>query len=181
MIGGGAVGGGTTEVLKDVGSNVLGKVGKKLVEDGVEFASALYILKNIDVPDIPQYNKSQLEEVLDIADNYKLSDDVFYNHIIDRHGYNSSYRNKSHFNSNFDIKAGIDSTLRGNNSVIKPNTQGRSGYIFEQTFSYAIGKNSKGKDLYTIKVVIDEYGNVVTAFPIKWWGEYNEFLYWKFS
>ena len=45
----------------------------------------------------------------------------------------------------------------------------------------AIGKNGKGKDLYTIKVVIDEYGNVVTAFPIKWWGEYNEFLYWKFS
>lgn len=33
----------------------------------------------------------------------------------------------------------------------------------------------------TTKVVIDEYGNVVTAFPIKWWGEYNEFLYWKFS
>lgn len=38
MIGGGAVGGGTTEVLKDVGSNVLGKVGKKLVEDGVDIA-----------------------------------------------------------------------------------------------------------------------------------------------
>lgn len=41
MIGGGAVGGGTTEVLKDVGSNVLGKVGKKLVEDGVDMALAL--------------------------------------------------------------------------------------------------------------------------------------------
>ncbi len=38
MIGGGAIGGGTTEVLKDVGSNVLGKVGKKLVEDGVDMA-----------------------------------------------------------------------------------------------------------------------------------------------
>ena len=38
MIGGGTVGGGTTEVLKDVGSNVLGKVGKKLVEDGVDMA-----------------------------------------------------------------------------------------------------------------------------------------------
>ena len=38
MIGGGAVGGGTTEVLKDVDSNVLGKVGKKLVEDGVDMA-----------------------------------------------------------------------------------------------------------------------------------------------
>jgi hypothetical protein len=35
---GGAAGGGTTEVLKDVGSNVLGKVGKKLVEDGVDMA-----------------------------------------------------------------------------------------------------------------------------------------------
>ena len=38
MIGGGAVGGGITEVFKDVGSNVLGKVGKKLVEDGVDMA-----------------------------------------------------------------------------------------------------------------------------------------------
>lgn len=38
MIGGGAIGGGTTEVLKDVGSNVLGKVGKKLVEDGADMA-----------------------------------------------------------------------------------------------------------------------------------------------
>ena len=38
LIGGGAVGGGTTEVFKDVGSNVLGKVGKKLVEDGVDMA-----------------------------------------------------------------------------------------------------------------------------------------------
>ena len=38
MIGGGAVGGGTTEVFKDVGSNVLGKVGKKLVEDGADMA-----------------------------------------------------------------------------------------------------------------------------------------------
>ena len=33
-----SVGGGTTEVLKDIGSNVLGKVGKKLVEDGVDMA-----------------------------------------------------------------------------------------------------------------------------------------------
>lgn len=33
--------------------------------------------------------------------------------------------------------------------------------------AHRLSKNSKGKDLYTIKVVIDEYGNVVTAFPIK--------------
>ena len=39
---GGAVGGGTTEVFKDVGSNVLGKVGKKLVEDGVDMGLILH-------------------------------------------------------------------------------------------------------------------------------------------
>lgn len=42
LIGGGAVGGGTTEVFKDVGSNVLGKVGKKLVEDGVDMGLILH-------------------------------------------------------------------------------------------------------------------------------------------
>lgn len=54
-------------------------------------------------------------------------------------------------------------------SVIKigPNTAGREGYIFEQTFSNPIGTNSKGKPLYTLKVVIDEAGNVITAFPKK--------------
>ena len=50
---------------------------------------------------------------------------------------------------------------------MRPNTNNRSGYIFEQTFIKGIGTNSKGKVLYTMKVVIDEIGNVVTAFPIK--------------
>ena len=35
---GGAVGGGTTELLSNVGSKVLGKVGKKVIEDGVDMA-----------------------------------------------------------------------------------------------------------------------------------------------
>jgi len=96
-----------------------------------------------------------------------LSDDTFNNHILDRHGSNSAYNNKSHFNTDFDIKAGIDSTLKGDNFIVKPNTGERSGYIFEQTFKDAIGVNSKGKPLYTLKVVIDEGGNVITAFPKK--------------
>ncbi|BBK78759.1 hypothetical protein [Clostridium butyricum] len=50
---------------------------------------------------------------------------------------------------------------------MKPNTGDRSGYIFEQTFKDAIGVNSKGKSIYTLKVVIDESGNVITAFPKK--------------
>ena len=61
----------------------------------------------------------------------------------------------------------IDSTLTGDNFIVGPNTAGREGYIFEQTFSNPIGTNSKGKPLYTLKVVIDEAGNVITAFPKK--------------
>ena len=52
---------------------------------------------------------SQFQEVFDLADNYTLSDDTFNNHILDRHGPNSTYGNKSHFNADFDIREGIDS------------------------------------------------------------------------
>lgn len=110
---------------------------------------------------------SKIQEVFNLADNYTLSDDTFNNHILDRHGPNSTYGNKSHFNADFDIREGIDSTLKGDNFVVAPNTAGREGYIFEQTFTDPIGTNSKGKTLYTLKVVIDEAGNVITAFPKK--------------
>ena len=39
---------------------------------------------------------SKFQEVFDLADNYTLSDDTFDNHILDRHGPNSTYGNKSH-------------------------------------------------------------------------------------
>jgi len=110
---------------------------------------------------------SKFQEIFDLADNYTLSDDTFDNHILDRHGPNSTYGNKSHFNADFDIRNSIDSTLTGDNFIVGPNTAGREGYIFEQTFSNPIGTNSKGKPLYTLKVVIDEAGNVITAFPKK--------------
>ena len=85
---------------------------------------------------------SKFQEVFDLADNYTLSDDTFDNHILDRHGPNSTYGNKSHFNADFDIRNGIDSTLTGDNFIVGPNTAGREGYIFEQTFSNPIGTNS---------------------------------------
>ena len=110
---------------------------------------------------------SKFQEIFDLADNYTLSDDTFDNHILDRHGPNSTYGNKSHFNADFDIRNSIDSTLTGDNFIVGPNTAGREGYIFEQTFSNPIGTNSKGKPLYTLKVVIDEARNVITAFPKK--------------
>lgn len=58
-------------------------------------------------------------------------------------------------------------------SIAEPNTCSRDGTIFEHTYDNPIGTNPKGKPLYTryhitIKVVIDESDNVVTAFPKKW-------------
>ncbi len=67
----------------------------------------------------------------------RCEDRVYTNHILERHGSNtnnSAFANKSKFNSDFDIRAGIDSTLKGNGVLVKPNTSGREGYIFEQTF-----------------------------------------------
>lgn len=122
---------------------------------------------NAEHDDVEGSKQSKLQEVFALADNYVLSDDTFNNHILHRHGPNSTYKNKSHFNADFDIKGGIDSTLKGDNFFVGPNTAGRDGYIFEQTFLTPIGVDSKGKSLSTLKVVIDEKGNVITAFPKK--------------
>ncbi|WP_434798210.1 hypothetical protein [Terrisporobacter vanillatitrophus] len=46
--------------------------------------------------------------------------------FVDRHGSSSTYKNKPSFNENFDIKSGINSTLKGRNSVVKSNTGGRT-------------------------------------------------------
>ena len=41
------------------------------------------------------------------------------------------------------------------------------GDIFELSYDNPMGINSKGKGLNTLKVVIDDKGNVITAFPKK--------------
>ncbi|MDC2864242.1 hypothetical protein [Bacillus sp. BP-3] len=106
--------------------------------------------------------------MLDVTDNYTLNNKVYTTHILEKHGSNSNnraYANKSKFNSNFDIRAGIDSTLKGIGVLVKPNTSGREGYIFEQTFRQPIGIKTNGRPINTLKVVIEKKGNVITAFP----------------
>ena len=119
-----------------------------------------------DVPPVGGED-SIFREIFEKADNYTLNEEVYKKHIHERHGFNSRYNNKPRFNKGFNIKNGIESTLKGDNFVLRPNTGGRGGYIFEQTFNNPIGTSTKGKPLYTMKVVIDESGNVITAFPKK--------------
>lgn len=52
-------------------------------------------------------------------------------------------------------------------SNIKQNTKGRGDYIFELKYDIPIWIDNRGKDINTLKVVIDEFGNITTAYPIK--------------
>lgn len=108
---------------------------------------------------------SKLAEVDQTAKNSTLSDETYSNHILDRHGPNSTVAKKSVFNSSFDIRQGISDTLSSPNSLIRPNSFGRSGYIFENTYENPIGINKFGSPINTLKVVLGEDGSVITAFP----------------
>lgn len=119
---------------------------------------------------------SELARASEVANNYKLTDEQFNDHILKRHGPNSNYNNRDHFNDGFDIKKGIDDTLHEDSTIISANPPTtdkagniieRSGYNFEKTYDTPIGTSPDGKPLYTLKVVIDENGNVITAFPKK--------------
>ena len=79
---------------------------------------------------------------------------------------NTKLRNKSKFIKNFDIKKAIKETLTDSKSIVSLNTNGRKGFIFIKNFGEKIGTEG-GKSLNRMKVVIDEYGKVVTAYPIK--------------
>lgn len=96
---------------------------------------------------------------------YTLSSATFKDRILAKHGPDSKYNNKPHFDSGFDIKSGIDSTLTSNHSRVSPTTAGRKGTIYEQSYSNPIGTNCKGNPASTLKVIVGEDENVVTAFP----------------
>lgn len=108
---------------------------------------------------------SRLQDAADAAKHYNLSDERYVDHIIREHGPSSTMPNKTKFNTDFDIKTGIDDTLHSDSSIIKSNTQNRAGYIFEKTYPDAIGTGTRGEPLYTLKVVLGEDGSVITAFP----------------
>lgn len=108
------------------------------------------------------------KKAIDVANNYKLDDKRFTEHILENHGPQAVKSKKSKFYEHFDIRESIDDTLKGSFiDSIGPNTHGRPGYIFEKVYKYPIGVDYDGTVLYKIRVVIDEAGNVKTAFPIR--------------
>jgi len=101
------------------------------------------------------------------ADRYTLSNKTLFGHILERHGPTSTIPGKSRFLKDFDVRAGIDFVLKSADARIRANTEGRPGYIFEVTYHRKIGISPEKKPLKTLRVVIDEAGRVVTAFPVK--------------
>lgn len=107
-----------------------------------------------------------LSKIKALAKNYKLNNSVYRDHILKLHSFYSKEKNKSKFVKNFDIKRAIKKTLTSSASKISNNTNGRKGYIFIKNFNKKIGTDGS-RSLKKMKVVIDELGNVVTAYPIK--------------
>lgn len=107
-----------------------------------------------------------LEAGRKLAKRYTLSDSVYRDHIVSLHSFYSKEKDKSKFIKNFDIKKAIRETLTDSKSIVSQNTNGRPGFIFIKNFGKKIGTEGN-KSLNRMKVVIDQYGKVVTAYPIK--------------
>lgn len=107
---------------------------------------------------------SDLNKALTLGRKYILTESQYINHIVKRHGMYSNLGDKSKFLSNSSIKSLINSTLKDSTKIMK-NTDGRAGYIYIKKFSNPVGVDRYGNKVYQVKVVLDNNGYVVTAFP----------------
>ncbi len=110
---------------------------------------------------------SALAGASDLARSAKITDEFITNKVLRFHGHGSSIAGKSRFARDFDIRAGIRQTLDSPESLILPNTGGRPGSILIRDFGQPIGVNPRGNPVNRLKTVIDESGNIVTAFPVR--------------
>lgn len=131
-------------------------------------------IKKVKKPPAKPKSPQELEEEAALrkrarraADRYILSNKTLFEHILARHGYKTTVPGKSRFVKDFDVRAGIDFVLKSPDARIRANTEGRRGFIFEVTYHKKIGVSPEKKPLKTLRVVIDEAGRVVTAFPVK--------------
>ena len=84
-------------------------------------------------------------------------------HIVERHSFGSLAPNAGKFADGADIPGLVVQALKSDATLLKPGAHGR--FIFEHTFRQSIGVNSRGVVSYTLRVVLDRTGKVITAFP----------------
>jgi len=87
-------------------------------------------------------------------------------HIVGRHWSTSDAANAGKFapgTKGRDLKAMTDEAAR--RGAFRPNTQGRPGHIFEHAYPHTIGTSRAGEPTSRLRVIVDNDGRVVTAFP----------------
>jgi len=159
-----------------IGDELVDSNGSYLKIKDIKIKKENVIVYNFKVKDFHSYFVSNLgvwthnscgdefKAVFKLADNYKLRNYTYKEHILKLHGAGTQVPGKSRFTSSFDIKQGIDDTLKGGDSFILTNTQGRPGFIFIKEYDTPVGYTN-GKAVYYLKVVIDETGMVKSAYP----------------
>lgn len=101
-----------------------------------------------------------------LAKGYKISDSA-WSHILARHAFNSTAADTTKFLSIVDIKSVIKSTLEDSYSVSKY-VVGDGKYVIQKQFTSTIGTTTTGEKLNKVKVIISSKGEVITAYPVKY-------------
>lgn len=101
-----------------------------------------------------------------LAKAYRISDTA-WSHILARHAFNSTAADTTKFFSVVDIKGLIKDTLEDSYSISKY-VVGDGKYVIQKQFSNNIGNTATGEALNKIKVILDSNGNVITAYPVKY-------------
>jgi DNA-binding PadR family transcriptional regulator len=144
---------------------------KKLEDSGyISFDKNLqtYNITEIGFKEIERFKMDSIKpisEVRELAKNYKLNETAI-NHITTLHT-ERKFPDKSYFINNFDFKEEIRNTLIDTESRIEKTLDNKTpGFCFYKTYPNAIGRDFNGQELFTMRVVLREDGNVVTAYPI---------------
>jgi LysM repeat protein len=147
----------------DVAISATSKVGQVLAQE----ASGLEKLGAAAAGTLGREGESALVTADRLAKEARVTTEFLEGKVMRVHGPQSTIANKSLFSEGFDIKAGIETTLRSPETLFLPNTQGRAGTILIRDFGQSIGTTSRGAEVTRLKVVMDQFGKLVTAYPVK--------------
>lgn len=155
---------------------------KKLTNNGYltfDKKSNIYNITKYGIDEIEKYkfnSLKNLDQVRNLAKNFKLEKNTIIH--INKFHTERKFSEKTYFLSDFDYKKEIKNALNDLNTRIEKNFDTNTGgYCFFKTFKNPIGKDFSGSDLFTIKIVLREDGQVWTAYPVA----LNNFVSDKFN
>jgi DNA-binding PadR family transcriptional regulator len=107
------------------------------------------------------------EYVKSILDRAVISRKQIDSHIIPAHGFASNMPHKSKFVEHFSIKRGVKDTINHSDTVISRDIHDDTRLILEKDYGRTIGYDSLGNPTNILRVVMQDNGFVITAFPVQ--------------